>query len=125
MPDEKCLIQAFFALIQQTSPHILVTYNGDSFDFPFVLERSKQAGLSMEEEIGFPLRGASDKKQGLSQSTEVLGAVALHMDCFHWVGRDSYLPLGSRGLKAVTREKLRYNPRELDPEEMTSCAATK
>ncbi len=24
----------------------------------------------------------------------------MHMDCMHWVNRDSYLPQGSRGLKA-------------------------
>lgn len=23
----------------------------------------------------------------------------VHMDCMHWVSRDSYLPMGSRGLK--------------------------
>lgn len=36
-----------------------------------------------------------------------------------WVKRDSYLPQGSHGLKAVTVAKLGYNPIELDPELMT------
>lgn len=36
-----------------------------------------------------------------------------------WVKRDSYLPQGSQGLKAVTVAKLGYNPIELDPELMT------
>jgi DNA polymerase epsilon subunit 1 len=36
-----------------------------------------------------------------------------------WVKRDSYLPQGSQGLKAVTTAKLGYNPIELDPELMT------
>lgn len=36
-----------------------------------------------------------------------------------WVKRDSYLPQGSQGLKAVTTAKLGYNPDELDPELMT------
>ena len=36
-----------------------------------------------------------------------------------WVKRDSYLPQGSQGLKAVTTAKLGYNPAELDPELMT------
>jgi DNA polymerase epsilon subunit 1 len=40
------------------------------------------------------------------------------MDCFCWVKRDSYLPAGSHGLKAVAKAKLRYDPVELDPEEM-------
>ena len=41
------------------------------------------------------------------------------MDTFRWVKRDSYLPAGSHGLKAVTTAKLGYNPLELDPENMT------
>ena len=39
--------------------------------------------------------------------------------------RDSYLPQGSQGLKAVTTAKLGYNPTELDPELMTPYAYDK
>lgn len=39
-----------------------------------------------------------------------------------WVNRDSYLPQGSRGLKAVTKAKLGYNPIEVDPEDMVRMA---
>lgn len=48
---------------------------------------------------------------------------APHLDCFKWVQRDSYLPVGSQGLKAVTKYKLGYDPKELDPELMTPYAA--
>lgn len=44
------------------------------------------------------------------------------MDCYRWVKRDSYLPAGSQGLKAVTAIKLGYDPLELDPELMTPLA---
>lgn len=47
------------------------------------------------------------------------------MDAFYWVKRDSYLPMGSQGLKAVTTAKLGYNPIELDPELMTKYASEK
>ena len=47
------------------------------------------------------------------------GKFIAHLDCYAWVQRDSYLPLGSRGLKAVTRYKLKYDPVEIDPELMT------
>lgn len=40
-----------------------------------------------------------------------------------WVKRDSYLPQGSQGLKAVTVAKLGYHPIELDPELMTPYVA--
>jgi len=35
---------------------------------------------------------------------------------------DSYLPVGSQNLKATTRAKLRYDPVELDPEDMCRMA---
>lgn len=42
---------------------------------------------------------------------------------FSWVRRDSYLPVGSQNLKAVAKAKLRYDPVELDPEEMCRLAS--
>ena len=45
-----------------------------------------------------------------------------HLDCFYWVERDAFLPQGSRGLKAVTKNKLNYDPIEVDPEEMVWMA---
>ncbi len=47
------------------------------------------------------------------------------MDAFMWVKRDSYLPQGSQGLKAVCKAKLKYNPDELDPEDMLPYASEK
>ena len=47
----------------------------------------------------------------------------IHMDAYRWVKRDSYLPVGSQNLKATTKAKLRYNPIELDPEDMCRMAA--
>jgi DNA polymerase epsilon subunit 1 len=46
----------------------------------------------------------------------------VHLDAFCWVNRDSYLPQGNRGLKAVTRCKLGYDPVEVDPEDMLRFA---
>lgn len=41
---------------------------------------------------------------------------------FSWVKRDSYLPVGSQNLKAAAKAKLRYDPEEVDPEEMCRMA---
>ena len=46
----------------------------------------------------------------------------LKMFYYRWVKRDSYLPVGSQNLKATTKAKLRYDPVELDPEEMCRMA---
>lgn len=55
-------------------------------------------------------------------NAEFKGRFTVHLDAFYWVKRDSYLPQGSHGLKAVTKAKLKYDPVELDPEDMLPFA---
>lgn len=110
--DEKALLEKFFEHIRDVKPTVIATFNGDFFDWPFVEARAAFHGIDMFKEIGF----AKDA-EGEYKST-----YCAHMDCFRWVKRDSYLPQGSQGLKAVTTAKLGYNPTELDPELMTPYA---
>jgi DNA polymerase epsilon subunit 1 len=111
-PDEKATLRRFFDHIIEVQPQIITSYNGDSFDWPFVDARATHHGMSMFREIGF-YKDSQDDYQC---------RVCIHMDCFKWVKRDSYLPIGSQGLKAVAKAKLNYNPIELDPEEMLTLA---
>jgi DNA polymerase epsilon subunit 1 len=112
-PDEKALIERFFEHIKEARPTVMVTYNGDFFDWPFVEARASVLGIDMYQEIGF-----RKNSEDIYQSD-----YCAHMDAFAWVSRDSYLPQGSRGLKAVTVAKLGYDPDELDPELMTPYAS--
>ncbi|KAK6638721.1 hypothetical protein RUM43_006988 [Polyplax serrata] len=111
-PNEKALLQRFFEHITDVKPHVIVTYNGDFFDWPFVENRAAAHGLDMQHEIGF------SSKDGVYFCRSII-----HMDCLCWVKRDSYLPVGSHNLKAVAKAKLRYDPVELDPEDMCRLAA--
>ncbi|OWR54597.1 DNA polymerase [Danaus plexippus plexippus] len=113
-PNELALIQKFFDHIMDIKPHIFVTYNGDFFDWPFVEARAAALGLDMRQEIGF---------SRLTRDGTYACRPAMHMDCLCWVKRDSYLPVGSQGLKAVAKAKLRYDPVELDPEDMCRMAS--
>lgn len=112
-PDEKAVIERFFLHIKQARPTVVATYNGDFFDWPFIEARASVLGIDMYREIGF-----RKNSEDIYQSD-----YGVHMDCFSWVSRDSYLPQGSRGLKAVTVAKLGYDPNELDPELMTRYAS--
>jgi DNA polymerase epsilon subunit 1 len=85
------LLRRFFDHIREIKPTVFVTYNGDFFDFPFVEARAKFHGLDMKNEIGI-FKNASG---------EYTSFTAMHMDCFCWVKRDSYLPQGSQGLKVT------------------------
>ncbi|XP_074410293.1 DNA polymerase epsilon catalytic subunit A isoform X1 [Zonotrichia albicollis] len=111
-PDEAHLIRRWFEHVQETKPTIIVTYNGDFFDWPFVEARAAVHGINMYQEIGF-----QKDSQG-----EYKASQCIHMDCLRWVKRDSYLPVGSHNLKAAAKAKLGYDPVELDPEEMCRMA---
>ncbi|EDV21734.1 uncharacterized protein TRIADDRAFT_30078 [Trichoplax adhaerens] len=112
-PDEVNLLNRFFQHIIELKPTIYATYNGDAFDWPFIEARAAFHDINMSEEIGFSKDNQDEYKS----------RYACHMDCYRWVKRDSYLPVGSHNLKAVTKAKLRYNPIELDPEEMCRMAS--
>ncbi|KAL2328488.1 hypothetical protein Fmac_021915 [Flemingia macrophylla] len=114
--NETELLRLWFSHMQELKPGIYVTYNGDFFDWPFLEQRATHLGFKMSDELGFKC----DKNQG-----ECRARYACHLDCFAWVKRDSYLPQGSQGLKAVTKAKLGYDPLEVNPEDMVRFAKEK
>jgi DNA polymerase epsilon subunit 1 len=112
--DEAALLRKWFDEMRAYRPMVYATYNGDYFDFPFIEARSQFHGMNMKREIGFA--------QNVNAEGATLNLTVPHLDCFYWVKRDSYLPQGSQGLKAVTKYKLGYDPVEVDPEEMLPLA---
>lgn len=71
-PDEIALLKRFFEHIIEVQPQVIVSYNGDYFDFPFVDARATHHGLSMYKEIGF-YKDSQDEYQCRA---------CIHMDCF-------------------------------------------
>ena len=122
LADEEALLRKFLSHVQELRPHVIVTYNGDFFDWPYVDQRcQKFEGMSLYKELGIrATSGTGEVGEG-----EYTGRTMVHLDAFAWVRRDSYLPQGSQGLKAVTRYKLGYDPIEVDPEDMVKFAQEK
>lgn len=110
--NEHALLKRFLDHIRLLRIHIFVTYNGDFFDIPYLYRRCEINNLKVAKEIGFQM----NKKQ------ECTCNFILNIDAYKWVERDSYLPNGSRTLKAVCKIKLKYNPTEVDPEMMVPIA---
>lgn len=102
-------LKRFVEHIQEAKPNIFVTFNGDNFDWPFLEKRAYILGIPLWKSIGL----SYSKKDEFYFTRH-----APHLDVYSWVKRDSYLPQGSQGLKAVTKSKLGYNPLEIDPELM-------
>ncbi|KAH9386608.1 DNA polymerase epsilon subunit 1 [Nematocida major] len=113
--NEQDMLNKFMELLHTYKPHIITTYNGDFFDWPFVEARLAHHGINLNVSLGFKNNGKD----------EYVCDYILHMDCYKWVKRDSYLPAGSQGLKSVTKAKLGYHPDEIDPENMVLFAETK
>ncbi|CAI7888252.1 unnamed protein product [Closterium sp. NIES-54] len=111
--NEEQLLKRWFAHMRAERPGIYVTYNGDFFDWPFIEQRAATHGMSLLQEMGFKCDAVSG---------ECRSRFVCHLDAFAWVRRDSYLPQGSQGLKAVTRAKLGYDPHEVDAEDMVRFA---
>ncbi|CDS37731.1 dna polymerase epsilon catalytic subunit a [Echinococcus multilocularis] len=120
--NEEALIHHFFDHILRVKPTVMVTYNGDCFDWPFVEARAAVYNISMFEEIGFSRVKGGPSPGRDPNAGDYLARPAVHMDCFRWVKRDSYLPIGAHGLKAVAKAKLHYDPIEMDPEVMCLMA---
>ncbi|KAI5166167.1 DNA polymerase epsilon subunit 1 [Nematocida sp. AWRm78] len=112
--NEKNLLNKFMELLHTYKPHVITTYNGDFFDWPFVEKRLEVHGINLYTSLGFK----NNTKE------EYVCDYILHLDCYKWVKRDSYLPAGSQGLKSVTKAKLGYFPDEIDPENMVHFART-
>ena len=73
-------------------PNIVVTYNGDFFDWPFLEARAALYGLVLQIELGVE-RVSSGGGGGMSEA-EYRGRKCVHLDAFSWVKRDLYLPQG-------------------------------
>lgn len=122
--NEKELLIKFYELIYIYQPEIFTTYNGDSFDIPFIIERSKYNQMTEFTHIfSKTIVDAVNSKSASSKEEEEISILKIiHLDSYKWVKRDSYLPMGSQGLKNVTQVKLNYFPDELDPESLIILA---
>ena len=122
--NEEGLIRRFLSEYQRLRPHIVVTYNGDFFDWPYLEARAALYGFDIRVELGVERvsSGGGSAGGGAMTEAEYRGRTCVHLDAFSWVKRDSYLPQGAQGLKAVTKYKLGYDPVEVDPEDMVRYA---
>lgn len=70
--SQAATIRRFFEHVREAKPTVIATYNGDSFDFPFLLARATAHGIDMYKETGFKI----------DQEDEFKSRSCVHMDCF-------------------------------------------
>ncbi|MHC1605440.1 MAG: DNA-directed DNA polymerase [Candidatus Methanofastidiosia archaeon] len=73
--DERSMLAGFFSFLDSYSPQIIVTYNGDNFDLPFIKKRCEINGISHPFVSRMKI-----KSRGQFSSAEILGIA--HIDLF-------------------------------------------
>ncbi len=99
--DEKELIERLIERIRELD--IVVTYNGDNFDFPYIKERAKRLGLKVE--IGVDGSGITVKRKGMDNAVKIKGRQ--HIDSFQIVqilNRFGIVNLVKMDLEAVDKQ---------------------
>src|SRR3989344_2723962 len=78
---EKEMVQAFINRMKELKPDMVVTYNGDLFDFPYIKERCRQLKLDVRQAFnGFE---PVEKRKGLDNAVKLQGMQ--HIDAYQLV----------------------------------------
>jgi DNA polymerase I len=73
LENEKDMLTHFFKIVQEINPEVIVSYNGDNFDFPYILERVRV--LKVDNPLEFRILG-----RGTSKKVRIPGYT--HVDLF-------------------------------------------
>ncbi|MDO8633773.1 MAG: DNA polymerase domain-containing protein [archaeon] len=76
--SEKKVVEEFVSQMEKTSPDIVVTYNGDSFDFPYLEQRCKKLGVELKR--AFFGQEPRLKRMGLDSAYRINGVQ--HLDAY-------------------------------------------
>ncbi|MBU1198001.1 DNA-directed DNA polymerase [Candidatus Micrarchaeota archaeon] len=103
--SEKDMLEAFSKLLKLKKADLVCTYNGDSFDLPYLRERAKKTHAVMH--LGRDTSPPNSRQTGLRVRTSLIGRI--HFDVFPVVSLLSYIgayKMQRLTLKAVYKEIL-------------------
>ncbi len=114
--NEKELLEDFKETIIKEDPDIILTYNGDVFDFPMIRERAREYGIKMK--IGRDQEEFKFVRRGRASAALVLGRV--HIDLFPFINNilSPSLETEVLTLNAVSAELLGDKKIEMDFQEL-------
>jgi DNA polymerase I len=97
-PNEKELIKKYVDTIQSEDPDIILGYNSDRFDFPYIKERAEKLGVPLK--LGVDGSSLKIVNNGRRNAAVIKGRI--HIDLYSNMRRN--LPLEHHTLKRVYKE---------------------
>ncbi|MCE5214250.1 MAG: DNA-directed DNA polymerase [Methanobacterium sp.] len=114
VPSEKELIQKFTETVKSENPDIIIGYNSDKFDFPYLKERAQKYGMKLNLGLdGSPIKFTTSHRK----TAYIKGRV--HVDLYKIVRR--HLQLNSHTLKHVYLELFGEDKIDFPAEEICAC----
>ena len=114
VPNEKELILKFIGMVKSENPDIIIGYNSDKFDFPYLSERARKWGITLKLGVdGSKLKFITVPKKAAS----IKGRI--HIDLYRVVRR--YLQLNSHTLQNIYRELLGSDKIDIPLDQIYAC----
>ena len=113
---EKEMLKKMVKIIQEKKPDALVTYNGDKFDLPYLMERCRQ----LKVEFGIGYGQTAPRVQKGSEAVKLKGI--LHLDAFQMIrllSRLGVFHLVKMDLESVYAALFGVDKEKIGPEQMT------
>ncbi|MFA5406093.1 MAG: DNA-directed DNA polymerase [Candidatus Nanoarchaeia archaeon] len=113
--DEKTMLEAFNKIIMTNKPNIIITYNGDMFDWPFLRQRMKN--YNIERKYGYDGSSMTVIKRANGASAKIKGLA--HIDLYLFVSKilQPQLKTSTLDLNSVAQELIGMGKNEMDWEE--------
>nr|P0CL76.1 RecName: Full=DNA polymerase 1; AltName: Full=Pab polymerase [Pyrococcus abyssi]CAA90887.1 DNA-dependent DNA polymerase; endonuclease [Pyrococcus sp.] len=86
--SEREMIKRLVKVIREKDPDVIITYNGDNFDFPYLLKRAEKLGIKLP--LGRDNSEPKMQRMGDSLAVEIKGRI--HFDLFPVIRRTINLP---------------------------------
>lgn len=115
VPDEKDLIQKFVETIRAENPDIILGYNSEGFDFPYIKARAEKVGVPLK--LGVDGSTLKFTRKGRKNAAMIKGRI--HIDLYSVVRRN--IQLDRHTLERVYRELFGEDKIDIPVDDIYTC----
>ncbi|MGZ7047846.1 MAG: DNA polymerase domain-containing protein, partial [Methanobacterium sp.] len=112
LKNEKEMISRFIEIVNAQNPHVILGYNSDIFDFPYINDRAKKLGLNLK--LGLDGSEIKFLRRGFVSAAVIRGRV--HVDLYPIMRR--HLTLDRYTLERVYRELFEEEKKDIEGDEI-------